>query len=141
MELKNKNNKSMLQFTKDYSLYSKNIIQCLELKEKYVNEYIRKIDNILLNGENDDKDLILKVISNIKKENKYKKIISTKLEKEELDNLKRLNAIKRSEKYIIKGRKVFSDIPFNKNKKNIKKKIKKKNSDDNEYLYYSSEDI
>ena len=140
LEFKNKNNQNILQFIKDYYIYCQNTIKCLQLKEKYVNEYIIKIDNILQYGDNDDKELILKALSDIKKENKYKKIISIKQQKEELDNLKRLNAIKRSEKYIIKGRKVIVDFPFNKNKKNINKKIDKKDNDDYEYLYYSSEE-
>ena len=140
IELPNKINKDMVLFIKNYNLYCKNIMENLGLKEKYVNEYIRKIDNVLENGENDDKELILKALSDIKKENKYKKIISIRKQKEELDNMKRLNAIKRSEKYIIKGRKINIEVPLNKNKKNIQKKIKKKNNDDYEYLYYSSED-
>ena len=131
----------MLLFIKDYYLYCKNIKESLEIKEKNVNEFIRKIDNVLQNGENEDKELIMTVLSNIKKENKYKKIISIKKQKEELDNLKKLNAIKRSEKYIIRGRRINIKMPLNKNKKNIKKIIKKKNKDDYEYLYYSSEDI
>ena len=83
IELKNKNNNNnILQYIKDYYIYCKNTIKCLELKEKYVNEYISKIDNILQYGDNDDKEMILNALSDIKKENKYKKIISYNLQKE-----------------------------------------------------------
>ena len=140
LELKNKNNKNTLEGEKDYHIFCQNTLKCLKDKEKNVNEYINKIDNILKYGESEDKELITKVISNVKKDNKLKKMINVKQQKEELNNKKRLNDIKRSEKYIICGKKVIPDYPFNINKKKKKEKINIQNTDDYEYLYYSSEE-
>lgn len=137
IEFKNKS-KNNIQLTNDYYIYYKNTIECLKLKEKNVNENIRKIDDILENGENSDKELILKAIENIKRENKYRKIVNIRRQKENSDILSILNTIKKSEKNIIKNKKIFIDFPFNKNKKNIKKNKNIKNNEDYEYLYYSS---
>lgn len=140
LELKNKNNKNTLEGEKDYHIFCQNTLKCLKDKEKNVNEYINKIDNILKYGESEDKELIIKAIANVKKDNKVKKMINVKQQKEQLNNMKRLNDIKRSEKYIICGKKVIPDYPFNLCKKKKKKIINKQNIDDYEYLYYSSEE-
>ena len=138
IDLKNKINRNILLIIK----YCKNIIKSLGLKERKIDECINLIDNVLKYGEKEDKELILKALSNAKKENKYKKLLLIKQEKEELNYISRLKTIKRLEKNIIKGRKVYIYSPPNKNYKNDKKIIKNySNNDENEYLYYSSEDI
>ena len=128
-----------LQSLKEHIDLAKDIIKCLEEKEKLVNEYTTKISDIMKTGSYKDKQILLNLMAKMKRDNKFKNIINIKNKREELSNVKRLNAIKRSQKYVVKQKKIFIDVPF-KNKQNKTKKIKIKENNEFEYLNYSSDD-
>ena len=135
----NTNSNYDFQNLKEYIDYAKDIIRCLEEKEKLVNEYTGKIDDIMKTGSYKDKQILWNLIEKMKRDNKFKKIINIKNKREELSIVKRLNAIKRSQRYVIKQKKIFIDAPI-KNKKNKIKKIKLKENDEYEFLNYSSDE-
>ena len=128
-----------LQNLKEHIDYAKDIIKCLEEKERLVNEYTKKINDIMKTGSYKDKQIIANLMAKIKRDNKFKNIVNIKNKREELSNVKRLNAIKRSQKYVVRQKKIFIDAPV-KNKQNKTKKIKVKENNEYEYLNYSSED-
>ena len=76
----------------------------------------------------------------MKRDNKFKNIINIKNKREQLTNVKKLDAIKRSQKFVIRQKKIFIDVPI-KTKHNKSEKIKfKENNEYDEYLKYSSEE-
>ena len=128
-----------LQYLKEYINYSKEIINCLQTKERLVNEYTDKIDQIIKKGNYKDKQIISSLMNKMKRDNKFRNIINVKNKREHLGQVKRLNAIKRSQKFILRQNKVFIDIPI-KNKINKTQKINHKVNNEQDFLYYSSEE-
>ena len=94
----------------------------LKQKEICVNEYIAEIENIEING---DSNLIYEIEMERKKNNKKEKQLIIKQKREHLENLKRLKAIERAQRVIIKGRMVPKIYPILKRKKRKIMKIKK----------------
>jgi hypothetical protein len=114
-------------------------MKCLENKERLVNEYTSKINDIIKNGNYKDKQILLNLLGKMKRDNKFKKIINIKNKREELSNEKRLNEIKRSQKYVLFRKKIFIDVPL-KIKHNKTSKVNLKENNDYDYLCYSSEE-
>ena len=135
----NINSNNDLQDIREYIDYTQDIIKCLEEKEKLVNEYTTKINEIIKDGNNKDRDIILNLLAKMKRDNKFKKIINVRNKREELSNVRRLNEMKRSQKNVIYQKRVLIDLPI-KSKINKTDKVNHKEKNDYEYLYYSSED-
>ena len=136
----NFNSTNELENLKELIDYSKDIIKCLEEKEKLVNEYTDTISIIKTKGTYRDKQILSKLIAKMKRDNKFKNIINIKNKREQLTNVKKLDAIKRSQKFVIRQKKIFIDVPI-KTKHNKSEKIKfKENNEYDEYLKYSSEE-
>ena len=125
-----KNIIDLLNFTKD-------TLSVLQQKETLINDYIIEIENI---EENGDKKLINDIITDRKKFNKREKQMQLKIKQEQNENNKRLKAIERAQRVIIKGRKVPQEYPIIKGKK--KQKDDNEGNEDDYYamLYYSSDD-
>ena len=125
-----KNIIDLLNFTKD-------TLSVLQQKETLINDYIIEIENI---EENGDKKLINDIITDRKKFNKREKQMQLKIKQEQNENNKRLKAIERAQRVIIKGRKVPQEYPILKGKK--KQKDDNEGNEDDYYamLYYSSDD-
>ena len=123
----------------NYIDYAKYIINCLKEKEKQVNEYITKIDEINTFGTYKDKRILLNILGKMKVDNKVKKLINIRTKHEELRNEKRLNAYKRSQKNVIYQKKIYIDIPIKKKRNKTQNDYLKENND-YEFLYYSSEE-
>ena len=117
----------------------KETLYLLEEKEKSLNENIKFIENVINNGDLDDKKLIESLIYERKKFIKKQKQAMQKELHEREERNKELRTAEKARKIIIKGRKAFPDMPIIKNRKKIKtdNNIEEEN---NEYLHYSSED-
>ena len=127
-----------IDVNEDTLLYCDKVLNTLEKKEILINKYMREIENII-NNDKSDNSLIEKIINDRKKYNiKIKQIEQRKIQ-EDIGFKKKLKTID-EQRIVIKGRKVIKDFPLIKNIK--KKKIFdiKKNQDDFEYLYYSSDE-
>jgi hypothetical protein len=136
----NINSNNQLEYLKEFIGHSKDIMKCLEEKEKLVNEYTDTINVIKKKGSYRDKQILSKLIDKMKRDNKFKNIINIKNKRDQLSNVKKLDAIKRSQKYVVRQKKIFIDVPI-KTKQNKSKKIKfKENNEFEEYLKYSSEE-
>ena len=119
--------------------YCNDTIKLLEEKEYYINKYMNEIENIFKNGNDEDIQLIENIINERKKFNKRQKQIELKKIQEEIRIKKNLNTIN-TNRIIIKGRKVIRDFPLIKNQKKKKKIVVKKDNEDLDYLYYSSDE-
>jgi hypothetical protein len=75
-----------------------------------------------------------------KKDNKREKQLMLKLNQEQIEKNKRLKAIERAKRLIIKGRKVPKKYPLVKEKKIKNDDDTKNNNNDYEMLYYSDEE-
>ena len=113
-----------------YLGYCKNVLKTLEEKEVSINNYINEIELILNYGEKDDKILVEKCISDIKKINKKENQLRIKKKQEELENEKNMKNIRRAQRIVVKGRKVATIFPSIKHVRKIKKI--NLNNDDNE---------
>ena len=124
-----------------YLYYCKDTLFNLEQKEISINRYIKEIEKIIKNKEN-DKSLIEKLILDRKKIIKKEKQLMIKKQQEEQEQIKKLRAIERAKRIVIKGRKVFPDIPPS---KKILKSIETgeyniKDDNNYQYLYYSDDE-
>ena len=130
---KNKGKKNII----DLLNFTKDTLSVLQQKETLINDYIIEIENI---EENGDKKLINDIITDRKKFNKREKQMQLKIKQEQNENNKRLKAIERAQRVIIKGRKVPQEYPIIKGKK--KQKDDNQGNEDDYYamLYYSSDD-
>ena len=115
------------------------IIQILGEKENLINVNINAIENIINSGNEKDKEFIEKLIYERKKYNKKEKQLLLINYQKKLEIKKRLKAVEKARRIVIKGRKVFPDIPVFKNKSKKVKEEKTSEYEDFEYLYYSSE--
>ena len=136
-KIKNKNNNTnqIIESTQ----MCKETLYLLEEKEKSLNENIKFIENVINSGDIDDKKLIEGLIYERKKFIKKQKQAMQKELQEKEERNKELRTAEKARKIVIKGRKVFPDMPIIKNRKKIKsdKNIEEEN---NEYLHYSSEE-
>jgi len=124
----------------DFLCYCKDTINLLGEKEKMVNNYIEEIDEIINSGDKEDKNIIERLLFERKKLIKKEKQQKLKNEQDEYEKKKKLKAIERAKRIVIKGRKIYENIA---EWKRFHKDVKIKESDvedDNQYLYYSSED-
>ena len=138
-KIKNKNNNQNQNQIIESTQMCKETLYLLEEKEKSLNENIKFIENIINNGDLDDKKLIESLIYERKKFIKKQKQAMQKELQEREERNKELRTAEKARKIIIKGRKAFPDMPIIKSKKKIKadKNIEEEN---NEYLHYSSEE-
>lgn len=136
-KIKNKNNNTnqIIESTQ----ICKETLYLLEEKEKSLNENIKFIENVINSGDIDDRKLIEGLIYERKKFIKKQKQAMQKELQEREERNKELRTAEKARKIVIKGRKVFPDMPIIKNKKKIKSdnNIEEEN---NEYLHYSSEE-
>ena len=124
----------------DFLCYCKDTVNTLGEKEKMVNNYIEEIDEIINNGNDKDKKIIEQLLFERKKLIKKEKQQKLKNEQDEHEKKKKLKAIERAKRIVIKGRKIYENIA---EWKRFHKDVQIKESDDeddNQYLYYSSED-
>ena len=124
----------------DFLSYCKETIQFLSEKEKMVNYYIDEIEDIINSGDDKDKTIIEKLLFERKKLIKKEKQQKLKTEHDDYEKKKKLKAIERAKRIVIKGRKIYENIAeWNRFHKDIQ--IKDDDDvDDNQYLYYSSEE-
>lgn len=136
---KSKNKVIGIESVGENLFYCNDTIKLLEEKEYYINKYMNEIENIFKNGNDEDIMLIESIINERKKFNKRQKQIEARKIQEEMRIKKNLNTIN-TNRIVIKGRKVIQDFPLIKNQKKKKKIVVKKENEDLDYLYYSSED-
>lgn len=136
-KLKNKNNNQNQII--ESSQMCKETLYLLEEKEKSLNENIKYIENVINSGDLEDKKLIEGLIYERKKFNKKQKQALQKELQEREERNKELRTAEKARKIVIKGRKVFPDLPIFKNKKKVKKD-KNVDEENNEYLNYSSDE-
>ena len=120
-----------------YIILTQDTLKVLADKEKEINGYINEIERI---EEYGDKKLINSIEIERKKENKREKQLMLKLNQEQIEKNKKLKAIERAKRLIIKGRKVPKEFPIIKEKKKKSDDSKNNNNNDYEMLYYSDED-
>jgi hypothetical protein len=123
----------------DFVIYAKKTIDSLKSKEVIINDGITEIENALLYGNKIEKSLMEKSILEQKKINKRDNQLKAKKYLEEIKNQKNLRAIERAQKMVVTGRKVVNLAIF-KNKRKIKKIIKKGKDDDIGYIYYATDE-
>lgn len=127
-----------IEINEDMMVYSDELLKILEKKEYLINKYMLEIENIFKNGEEQDINLIEKIIYDRKKivyKEKQNEIRKNQKEDEMKKKFKTLE-----EKIVFKGRKIIQEFPLIKTNKKKKKLILKKNVEDYDYLYYSSEE-
>ena len=113
------------------------ISDVIKQKEIIINENIEQIENIINSKNKEDKLLIEEIISERKKAIKKQKLDEIIKQKNEALKIKNMKAIERAQRIVIKGRKVL-DYPIIKTKKRKKLVIAESNEDD--YIYYSSDE-
>jgi hypothetical protein len=134
---KNSSNKS--NTITEYLYYCKDTINILEKKEILINNYIKEIESIIKYGDENDKNIIEKLLLDRKRLIKKEKQAMLKKQQDEYDQKKNLRALERAKRIVIKGRKVFPDvIPWQYKKQDITKKVDEE-EDDDQYLYYSDD--
>lgn len=131
--------KSLKNNINGYLGYCKTVLKTLEEKEVSINNYINEIELILNYGEKDDRILVEKCISDIKKINKRENQLRIKKKQEELENEKNMRNIRRAQRTVVKGRKVATLFPSIKNVRKVKK-IKLNNNDNEIECVYSVTD-
>ena len=124
----------------EYLYYCKDTISILENKEILINKYIKEIENILKYGDENDKNIIEKLLLDRKRLIKKEKQLMLKKQQDDYEEKKKLRAIERAKRIVIKGRKVFPDVaPWNTKKKDTSK-TEDDEDDDDQYLYYSDDE-
>ena len=121
----------------EYVLYSKNVIREIKKLEDKVNEMISNIENIIVLGNKNEKELMEKIILKQKNINKKEKILLFKQKNEDLKITQKKKIVEREKKHILKGRMIIYDYPTGKiPKSKIKKNkvIKKDNNDESNSL-------
>lgn len=117
----------------------KEITFALEDKEIKLNQLVLEIENVLKNGNKEEKNLMEKVILKRKMKNKYENQLRLKKEQDVKDLSKKISALQRGKRIIFKGRKLFNEAPYMA-KKNSKEIINNINvNDDYNFLYYFSD--
>ena len=135
---KNSLNKSGSNVT-EYLYYCKDTLSILEKKEILINEYINEIENIIKYGDENDRNIIEKLLFERKKLIKKEKQLMLKKQQDDYEEKKKLKAMERAKRIIIRGRKVFADVaPWQNKKKHVHLK-EDDEDDDDQYLYYSED--
>ena len=135
-----KNNLNKNNNITEYLYYCKDTLSILEKKEILINEYIKEIENIINYGDENDRNIIEKLLFDRKKLIKKEKQLMLKKQQDDYEEKKKLKAVERAKRIVIKGRKVFEDVaPWQNKKKQIKLNESDEDEDD-QYLYYSDED-
>ena len=129
-----------LENVTDFLSYCKDTINTLAEKEKMVNNYIEEIDEIINSGNKEDKHIIERLLFERKKLIKKEKQQKLKAEHDNYEKKKKLKAIERAKRIVIKGRKIYENIAEWKRFHKDVKIQEDDDVDDNQYLYYSSED-
>jgi predicted patatin/cPLA2 family phospholipase len=111
----------------------------LEEKEHYINKYINEIEKVFIGGNNEDVMLIEQIINDRKKYNKVQKLFEAKQIQEEIRMKKNLKTIN-TNRIVIRGRKVIQDFPLIRGQRKKKKIAVKKDNEELDYLYYSSDE-
>ena len=124
----------------DFLSYCKDTINFLSEKEKMVNNYLDEIDELINSGNDKDKSIIEKLLFERKKLIKKEKQQKLKAEHDNYEKKKKLKAIERAKRIVIKGRKIYENIAEWKRFHKDVKIQEDDDEDDNQYLYYSSED-
>ena len=135
---KNTSNKS--DNITEYLYYCKDTLSTLEKKEILINEYIKEIENIIKYGDENDRVIIEKLLFERKKLIKKEKQLMLKKQQDDYDRKKKLRAVERAKRIVIRGRKCFENVALWKNKKKDTSVDENISDDDNQYLYYSDED-
>ena len=121
----------------EYIILAQDILKTLAEIEKEINGHINEIEKI---EEFGDKKLIFSIEQERKKDNKREKQLELKLNQEELEKKKRLKAVGRAKRLVIKGRKVPKEYPIIKEKKKKNEDNKNKKDNDFDMLYYSEDE-
>ena len=124
----------------DYLYYCKDTLAVLEKKEILINGYIKEIENIIKYGDENDRNIIEKLLFERKKLIKKEKQLMLKNQQDEHERKKKMRAIERAKRIVVRGRKVFNNAALWKNKKKDTLTEENISDDDNQYLYYSDED-
>ena len=130
-------NKGKKNNINDYITLAQDTLKVLADIEKEINGYINEIEKIEIFG---DKKLIYAIEQERKKDNKREKQLELKLNQEELEKKKRLKAVGRAKRLVIKGRKVPKEYPIIKEKKKKNEDNKNKKDNDFDMLYYSEDE-
>ena len=126
----------------DYVKYCKDILTCLTNKECLIDKYTKDIEHIMGSKNRNEKLTIEKTISNRKKYNLTIKQNLIKENKEKLNELNKMNTIKKINKRVIRGKRIIIDYKsFNLHKKKIQKIVLNKNDSDINLIQYFSEDV
>ena len=99
-----------LENVTDFLSYCKDTINTLAEKEKMVNNYIEEIDEIINSGNKEDKHIIERLLFERKKLIKKEKQQKLKAEHDNYEKKKKLKAIERAKRIVIKGRKIYENI-------------------------------
>ena len=134
-----KNSKTKSNNIHEYLYYCKDTLAVLEHKEILINHHIEEIEKILKCGDENDKNIIQKLLIERKKLIKKEKQLMLKQQKDEENRIKKLKAIERAKRIVIRGRKVFDDLYPRQNKQKNSFQNDSLEEDENQYLYYSDD--
>ena len=120
----------------DLKYYAIKSLNNLRKKEALINKFIEYIDKL---KHSENKDIILKIENDLKKNYKREKLKELKMKQKQIHEEKNQKTLARNTRYVIKGRAVPKIYKFNKNKyssTSLENKVK----DDMELLYYNEDD-
>ena len=120
----------------DLKYYAIKTLNNLRKKEALINKFIEYIDKL---KHSENKDIILKIENDLKKNYKREKLKELKMKQKQIHEEKNQKTLARNTRYVIKGRAVPKIYKFNKNKyssTSLENKVK----DDMELLYYNEDD-
>ena len=120
----------------DLKYYAIKTLNNLRKKEALINKFIEYIDKL---KHSENKDIILKIENDLKKNYKREKLKELKMKQKQIHEEKNKKTLTRNTRYVIKGRAVPKIYKFNKNKyssTSLENKVK----DDMELLYYNEDD-
>ena len=120
----------------DLKYYAVKTLNNLRKKEALINKFIEYIDKL---KHSENKDIILKIENDLKKNYKREKLKELKMKQKQIHEEKNKKTLARNTRYVIKGRAVPKIYKFNKNKyssTSLENKVK----DDMELLYYNEDD-
>ena len=124
----------------DYFIYCKEILNVLENKEILINNYVTYIDKILFHGNKEERILIQSAIDVQRKINKKENQLKAKRILDEKENARNLRAIERSQRMVIKGRKVILDYPLIKRNIKINKNTHVDKENMKDYFHFCMQD-
>ena len=122
IEIKNKDNQKDLS---NFVSYTRKILDIIGNKEILINDKILEIVYLINNGSPEDKQLIQKIIENVKNKNKREKQLQLLELQDKIKQEERLKIAERGRKKIVTGRKFDYYYLINKDKNKEKDKYKK----------------